>query len=373
MAKTSSSSSVVYLTNTTAPYRERMHELLAEQYDSYSVVYCTKLEPDRLWELEFGNYDKHFLTEKSTDFRHNNPEVWKLLNKLNPDALIITAFKPTMIYGALWCVMKRKKLIVYNDGTFKSEENFSFVQKLIRKMIFSKTKAFVATGKGGFDLYKSYHVDVSKMFKSCLCVDNTRFYAKPVEDREYHILFCGQIIERKMPMFFVEIAKKLNKLIPNFKVLIIGEGDLRQQMLEELDKENIQYEFTGYLTQKALPTYYTKAKIFLFPTLNDPWGVVVNESCAAGTPVFTCDNAGVADDLIIHGENGYVLPLDVDTWVSHSLQLLTDYEKLETFSDNAVNMVQCFNHHKATEGIVKSVTFALAKHKRAPLRALETF
>ncbi len=353
---------VVYLTQTTAPYRERMHELIAERISNYSVIYCTKLEPDRLWKVEIGNYEHYFLTETADKVlhKHNNPEIWKLLNKLNPDAVIITAFKPTMLYSVLWCMLKRKKLIVYNDGTYISELHFSRVQKLIRKFVFGRTKAFVAPAIGGFDLYKSYGVPERKMFKSCLCIDNTRFTPLPMQDREYDIMFSGQIVERKMPLFFVEIAKKLNSKLKGLKVLIVGEGDQRKTMLEELQKNNINYYFAGYLDQQTLPLFYANARLFLFPSLNDPWGVVGNEACAAGTPVITCENAGIANDLVIDGENGYVLPLDTDAWTEKAFGLLTDEKLLNTFSDNAVKKVQSYNHLQAAEGIVESVMFALS-------------
>ena len=353
--------SVIYLTQTTAPYRERMHELIAEKITDYEVIFCAKFEPDRLWKVEIGNYKHRFLTERvdTVLHKHNNPEIWKILNKENPDVLIITAFKPTMLYGALWCAMKGKKLIVYNDGTLISERDFSFVQKMIRRFVFSKTKAFVAPAEGGFDLYAAYGISRNRMFKSCLCIDNSRFTPKPMNERAFDIMFSGQIVERKMPMFFVEIAKTLKQKIPDLRVLIIGEGDMRMQMLEELDKLEINYHFAGYLDQQTLPTFYADAKLFLFPSLNDPWGVVANEACAAGTPVITCENAGVANDLIINGNNGYVLPLDADIWTEHTYELLTDVEKLNQFSENAVHKVESYNHREAANGILNSVVFAI--------------
>lgn len=354
-----SSPKVVYLTQVPGPYRERMHELIAEQNPNYSVLYCAKLEPDRLWKIDHGNYPQYFLSDTIDHFRPNQPKVWKLLNKLNPDVLIITAFKPTMLYGVLWCILKRRKVIVYNDGTYISERNFSKVQKFIRRLVFAKTKAFVAPGNGGFDLYRSYGVAESKMFKSCLCIDNSKFTPLPQQQREYHIMFSGQIVERKMPMFFVDVAIKLNQTIPNFKALIIGEGDQRKQMLSELDKHNVAYNFAGYLDQKTLPSFYSKAKLLLFPSLNDPWGVVANEACAAGTPVITCENAGAANDLIIDGKNGYVLPLEADTWAKYISNLLSNEELLNKFCDNAVTMVQPYNHNQAAEGIEQSISFVL--------------
>lgn len=352
---------VTYLSQAPGPYRERMHELISEQKDfTYTVIYCTKLEPDRKWKFNFGNYTKFFLTEASSTYRDNNLKIWRLLNLINPDILIITAFKPTMLYGVVWCLSKRRKLIVLNDGTYESERNYSFIQKLIRKFVYKITDAFLAPGKGTFQLYRSYGVAENKIFKSCLCVDNSQFGYENTENREFHIMFSGQIIDRKMPLFFVEVAKLLKKQIPELRALIVGDGDMREQMLQELEKNGINYKFTGFLDQVTLPSFYSKAKLFLFPTLNDPWGIVANEACASGTPVITCNNAGVSEDLIIHGENGYILPLDVSIWIPQILQLLSNPALLQSFSNTAKKMVEPYTHQQASGGIIKSVEFILS-------------
>ncbi|AYN66678.1 glycosyltransferase [Euzebyella marina] len=351
---------ITYLTQVPGPYREKMHlKLGIENSYQYSVIYCARLEPNRTWNLELENYEKFFLADRSKTYRHNNPQVWKLLNNLDPDVLIITAFKPTMLYAVFWCILKKRKVVVYNDGTLESEKDFSKIQKLIRKQVFKRTQAFVGPGKGAFDLYRSYGVSDKKMFKSCLCIDNSRFNGKKMKDRKYDLLFSGQIIARKLPLLFVEVAKKIRRQIPSLKVLILGDGDLKNEMLNELDKAKIDYDFKGFLDQNCLPAYYADSKVFLFPTLNDPWGIVANEACASGTPVVTTEVAGVANDLILHGVNGLILPVNTDIWATEVCLLLEDENKLSEFSRNAINLVKEYNHEMAAQGIIESVEFAL--------------
>ncbi|QPH39938.1 glycosyltransferase family 4 protein [Pedobacter endophyticus] len=349
---------VSYLTQVPGPYRERMHELVSEFGDfSYDVIYCAKVEPNRKWKLSYGDYPMYFLAEKAETFRHNNLNVWGLLNKLNPTILIITAFKPTMLYGVLWCLLRGRKIIVYNDGTYDSEQHLSFTQKLIRKLVYKVTSAFMAPGKGTVDLYKSYGVAEKKIFKSCLCVDNTQFEYQPMQQRPYHILYCGQITERKLPFLFTDVAIKLNKEIPNFKALIVGDGALKDEMLLRLDKNNVDYHFAGFLDQKSLLSYYAKAKVFLFTTIDDVWGIVANEACASGTPVITSKEAGVAGDLILDGENGYVLPLDANVWANTIKALLENEQQLETFAEKAMEIVKPFNHQQAADGLRQAVNW----------------
>ncbi|WP_035333725.1 glycosyltransferase family 4 protein [Dyadobacter crusticola] len=362
-----SKTSLVYLTNVPAPYRERMHEILGQDTSiSYSVVYCAQLEPNRTWKLEYGNYQKHFLKEKSKTFKHNNLNVWPLLNVLNPDILLITGFNPTMLYGVIWALLRGRKLIVSLDGTYESEKDYSIFHKLVRRVIFPFTKAFVGPSNGSAELFKSYGVKSRKIFKSTLCIDNSRFKSPEIQSREYDIMFSGQFIERKMPGFFVEVANELKKTHPALRILMVGDGRLRQSVLARMDALKLDYVFTGFLDQQSLYSCYPKAKLFLFPTLHDPWGIVANEACASGTPVITCSNAGAADDLVIDGVNGYILPLDVKVWAEQIVKLLSNENLIQQFSDQAVKKVQAYNHFQAAKGILDAVSFTLSKNTLTP-------
>lgn len=353
---------VCYLTQAPGPYREPLHEVLSDRNKfTYSVVYCAKLEPNRSWNLDFGKYSKYFLSEKSKTFSHNNRNVWALLNKLNPTVLIITGFSPTMLYGVIWTILKRRKLIIYNDGTYLTERNYSKIQKLNRWWVFKFAKAYIGTGKGSYDLYRSYGVNHEKIFTSCLCIDNSRFDNQPVLEREFDIMYAGQITERKLPLFFADVAIKLKQRMPNLKVLIVGDGPQREDLLNKLNNAEIANHFTGFLDQKTLSAQYSKSKLFLFTTMNDVWGVVANEACASGTPVITSMNAGVANELIIHNKNGYILDNDVDLWTENILALLKDETLLAQYSNNALRLVEPFNYKQSADGITAAVDFVIRK------------
>jgi glycosyltransferase involved in cell wall biosynthesis len=59
---------------------------------------------------------------------------------------------------------------------------------------------------------------------------------------------------------------------------------------------------------RQIERYYAAADAFVFPSVNDSFGLVVLESMASGLPVFSSDQAGAAE-LIDSGRDGFVLPL----------------------------------------------------------------
>ncbi len=347
---------VALLTNIPAPYRERMHELLADHYNgNYTVVYCAEKESDRKWKVKYGNYDKEVLSDISVNAVHNNPEIVDSLKKLNPDVVIIMGFYPTMLYAYFWTLFKSKKLVVFTDGTLRSESHLSIVHKIVRKIVFKKTSAFIGPSFGSAQLYESYSIPSSKFFRTYLAVNNKLFINDSSADKKYDLMFSGQFIDRKMPLFFVEVARIVKEKLGSCRVLVLGNGILEGDILTLLKKYNIDYSFPGFISQEELPSYYAKSKLFLFPTKNDPWGVVVNEAMASGMPVITCDNAGVANDLVIDGVNGYVLPLSEIIWADKIVEILTSTDQYTILSNNAVQHVQKYSFENAAKGIVDAV------------------
>ena len=354
---------VVCVTNMPVPYREKIHERVSEWMNGdYHVIYCHRREPNRMWNVEAGAYSKSFLRESlvtlNDRFIHVNLDVWPTLNRLDPEVVITTGFNPTFLFAFLWCMMRNRKHISFTDGWLRSESNLTLTHVLVRKIVYRWSKAFLGPGRHSLDLFRHYGCPEQALFQSHLCADND-FYKRfaGVAPKEYDIAFSGQFIDRKMPLFFAEVAKLLKAKKPDLRVLLMGDGPQREAVLDVLRAGVVDFHYAGFLSQAELPNYYASAKVFLFPTQLDPWGVVANEACAVGIPVITCPNAGVADDLVLHGHNGFVLELDAEAWCQHAWKLLSDKTLLDAFSKNALVKVQDYNYDAAAEGIVAALKY----------------
>lgn len=144
-----------------------------------------------------------------------------------------------------------------------------------------------------------------------------------MNDRPFDLIYVAQLIERKQPMFVVEVMKRL----PDRTILVIGDGPLREQFLQRLADQGTRYLYVNRLDYKEMPRQFAQAKICLFPTLSDTWGIVSNEALAAGCPVITTPEAGCAGDLVIDGENGRILPLDAKEWAEY-IEWRLDYASM---------------------------------------------
>lgn len=173
-------------------------------------------------------------------------------------------------------------------------------------------------------------------------------------------MFSGQFHERKLPHLFVEVCGRLVRQRGRCRALLIGDGPMRDDVLNRLSKIGVDFTYAGFVQQNDLPKYYGDARVLLFTTRMDPWGVVANEAMAAGTPVVTTPYAGVAGELVIDGMTGAVCEPDPVEWTGKVSRLLDDPNHWQKCSSNARRLVETYNYNAAAEGIDAACRFALA-------------
>jgi glycosyltransferase involved in cell wall biosynthesis len=89
--------------------------------------------------------------------------------------------------------------------------------------------------------------------------------------------------------------------IPNTKKIVVGDGPYRSK----LEKRYPDVEFVGAKTGRELASYYANADVFVFPSKEDTFGIVIIESLACGTPVAAYNVPGPMD-ILKPGITGYM-------------------------------------------------------------------
>jgi glycosyltransferase involved in cell wall biosynthesis len=174
-------------------------------------------------------------------------------------------------------------------------------------------------------------------------------------------MFSGRFIERKNPLFTLELTTALrSRLGREISLLFVGKGPLEKEMRNQAQRSGIRdCCFNGFASQDELPSLYASTLIFLFPSLSDPWGVVANEACAAGLPVISTPYAGVSGELVREGENGHVCELDIGLWIDRIVPLLEDTALYDRYCKRSREIVSEYTYERAATGIAQAVRGAV--------------
>jgi glycosyltransferase involved in cell wall biosynthesis len=354
---------VLIITNIPSPYRVlQFNELAKGLGPKLCVVYFQQTESNRNWKTPNLEHKSVFLNRSRTSGRKFHPGVFRYLVRENPQIVITTGFTATIFLTFIYTKLTKKKFVIFTDSWLYPVSNLNFYHRLIRTFLIPRADASICVGKKGKEFLYTYGAKENSIFLSPLAIDNDHYsrFFKENKNKEFDFVFSGQFIHRKMPFFVLDILRKLKTIRNNINILILGSGHLKQEMIRQLKEINVSYSYPGFIHQESLAQNYANARILLFPTKEDPWGIVANEACAVGTPVITCENAGVADDLVIHDFNGFVLPLDVDVWVEHILRLLSDIALYDTFSRNSLLHIQKYSVENAARGIENAINYLSA-------------
>ena len=105
----------------------------------------------------------------------------------------------------------------------------------------------------------------------------------------------------------------------------------------------------------------TASDLVVFPSLSDPWGLVVNEAMAAGKPVLCSTRAGCCDDLVIPGRTGFRTdPLDAERFPADLAAALSSPD-LSRLGNAAREHVAHFTPGRMAEGLRRAVRSAAAR------------
>lgn len=346
---------VTLIANMPTHYRVPVFDRLPAE--AYSVIYCSRIEPSRQWNAPELRHRAIFLPENfrsagnGVDHIHSNREVWEALNGLRPSVVVVCGFNPTHLFAMVWAWLHGAGLVYMTDGTAQSESRLTVSHRFARRALLKFFRGHIVTGSGGRKLLESYGVDPCKVQVSRLCGPPAQKLTNGFSEREFDVMFCGRIQAVKMPLFFAEVCAGIRARRGRCRALVVGDGDLRGELLDVLESEGVEASYAGFLPPAELPSRYASARLLLFPTSYDPWGLVANEALAAGTPVFTTAVAGCAGDLVVDGGNGRVLAPTADLWAEAACELLGSEALWSGFSARALKSVEDFNYESAAAGI----------------------
>ncbi|MBL1178599.1 glycosyltransferase family 4 protein [Pantanalinema sp. GBBB05] len=134
-------------------------------------------------------------------------------------------------------------------------------------------------------------------------VDSHKFHPQP-QDPPY-LAFLGRISPEKGAHLAIEIAQRSGWCLKMAgKVDVVDREYFETEIKPHIDGDQIQYLGEANHVQKN--TLMGNAAVTLFPiTWKEPFGLVMIESMAAGTPVIAIE-LGSASEVVAHGKSGFL-------------------------------------------------------------------
>tara|TARA_B110000467_G_scaffold44508_2_gene40796 strand:+ start:5689 stop:6717 length:1029 start_codon:yes stop_codon:yes gene_type:complete len=237
-----------------------------------------------------------------------------------------------VILALFWSKILNKKLIVYYCGG-AAKSFFSEYPKLV-KSVYSSVDLVVVSNKYIWNEFLKLDIK-SEIIPHIMNSDLFKY--KERNELKPRLLWVRHLRNEYNPMLLIEVFKKIKSIYPETQLKIIGDGYLREKIINTIKEENINgIEVMGYIDRDCLMEYFNWADIFLNTTNIDNQPVSVLEAMKCGLPVVSTDVGGIPE-LITHRENGLLSPENDADKMAKNIDLLLRESKLGSDLSRAGN------------------------------------
>ena len=325
---------VLFITNYPAPYRVRFFDELGKYMD-VTVLFSDRVEEKTHRSAQwFESGEGHFRVQqlqKRIFSRHGRDLCTDVVEwiKKDFDHIVVCGYSnPTVIWAMAYMRLHKIPFFMEVDGGLIREE--SGIKLQMKKMLVGAAHRWISSGSYTTQYllhYGAREEDIHFYPFSSLWQRDILEEAVPPEQKaelrrelgiteQKMVLTIGQFIRRKGFDVLLRAAASLEE---DIGIYIVG-GEPTQsylQLCRELGLKNV--HFLGFMKKEALVRHYMAADLFVLPTREDIWGLVINEAMAYGLPVITTDRCVAGLELVEDGVNGYIVPVEDETALSEKI------------------------------------------------------
>jgi len=125
-----------------------------------------------------------------------------------------------------------------------------------------------------------------------------------------------------------------------WRLLVAGDGPARMAVENAFSSFKGRVRFLGALEEEPLARLYAACDLFVWPAVNEAFGMALLEAQAAGVPVVSCGLRGVPD-VVLEGRTGLLAPsLDQAQLAARVRELLLDEGKRAAMGREAARFVR---------------------------------
>ncbi|MBR5370157.1 MAG: glycosyltransferase [Bacilli bacterium] len=244
-------------------------------------------------------------------------------------------------------VAKDKKIPVI--GTMHTRWEFEFKKYLksnimatvaVKYLIRSYNKCYscIALNNALMDVYSDYgYKGTFKLIRNGTDLDTIENKDKAIDKinemfkldkKEPVFLFVGRIISIKNIFFILDVLKKLKESKFKYKMIYVGDGpdyDKLKKKVKEYKMSNDVILTGRIMDRELLKAIYSRADLFIFPSLFDSSSLVQIEAASQETPTIFVEGS-VTSDTVDNNVNGFKEKEDVELFAERIKNIINDKE-----------------------------------------------
>lgn len=358
---------VALITEMISPYRIPLFNSLSEQLEGRLRVFFLTERAGRAWpvyrsEIAFDyevlpGFARLPFGPASQPVYFNLPVVTRL-RKARVGTVIVGGYNHLEV---LWAIAharwKGYPLLLWSESV-RALEGGRPVRTALKRRIVRAFDGYLVPGSRAGDQLVRLGAARDRIFTAPNAVDvgfwSAGATARPGDSTSPRLVFVGRLAHRKGLDVVLEALDEPS--LRGLELDIVGEGPEAGSLEADARARGLSVRFLGHLDREELRARYAAADIFVFPSRDDPWGVVLNEAMATGCVPVASSAAGATHDLVAPGETGLVVPPDDVGALRESLRRVVEDPALRArLSAGALERAMLNTPEACAAGFVRAV------------------
>ena len=350
---------IVWLAVARSTYNDFLFGEIAKKYDLV-VVYRRSSQDTHPWKLKTPNYE---VIQGHQHYR-------KVYRHCKDSKLLIFSGWGFLFYTLLAFRFSNKKRVYWTD-TLPVENYFRGIKGLFRRIVscyvFRTFDQIWSTGTPGCSALREAGCPPWKIrdFPYFVGLDRKFVQTQPDSVREFrarHIHFPDGVVFLAMGRFILrkrygDILDAMSRIDDDSIVLwLAGAGPEERKLRKKAEQLglNLRVFFLGWVQPRDMDVVLQACDVFVHPSENEPFGVVVLDAMAIGKPIIGASSVGAVEDRVKHGINGRIFALKDVKDLARSMRFFIEQPQTITkFGQKARETAEEYPVEKGTDLISK--------------------
>lgn len=322
---------ILIINNCPAFYKINLYNELAKKCDIH-VVFLGVTDQVTISDsfLNDIKFSYEFITLKDIKYRNvfvSLLKIFKILLKIRFKKIIYGGYDTIEFYLMPFITPKNKNTLQFESSIHESKLTGIFV--FLKNLIFRRYSIVLTSGSLQSQVIRHLKFRGLVIETQGVGIFRKSKYknrqTKDLKVNEYKYLYVGRLIQKKNIIFLIDVFNKLNK-----KLTIVGSGHL-EKIAQNIAGNNI--TFTGFIPNDQMINHYCNNEIFILPSLEEPWGLVVEEALYFSMPVLLSSKIGCQYEMVIKNNSGVIFSPHDESSLINAIKEIES--KFEFYQNNA--------------------------------------
>jgi glycosyltransferase involved in cell wall biosynthesis len=252
---------------------------------------------------------------------------------LRPRYIFICGFEiPPIFLAAATLRLMGHPVTIMQDSKFDDKPR-RFLKELFKRLLYAPYSAALVGSPRSKSYLEFLGLSGSRIFLGYDAVSMDRLTrlaaAEPapggMPHASRHFTIIARFVPQKNLATAIEAYALYRREHPGMprELHLCGSGRLEETLRQQVARLGIGgVHFRGYVQEETIAKTLASTLALILPSIEEPFGLVINEALALGVPVIVSENCGARDLLVRTGVNGYVIEPDNIGGLAHFMRLL---------------------------------------------------